>query len=271
MKILPEVDLRWRPAEGKHPTHVGPALRPPGWWLAVAGAALLGFVLVLAVVVASGGVDRLDTAVLSRAPALRTPALTAAARWVTDLGSFPVVVGVALLVAAVLWRRTRDPLFSVVLLVSVVVTAAGVYLIKIAVGRARPPTTTLVGAPSWDYAFPSGHTANATVVFVLGALLLGATLRPVARRAVLAVAGAVAAAVGLTRVYLGYHWSTDVVAGWLLAAAVVLTAGFAARALTAGAGAGPPCHDHPEGDTSRRRGSRPPARGGARSMTRSDD
>ncbi|SDS95576.1 undecaprenyl-diphosphatase [Friedmanniella luteola] len=226
-----------RPATAPARPAEGPSVRPPGWWLAAAAAALLGFVLVLALVVAAGGVDRFDTDVLDRALALRTPALTAAARSVTTLGSAPLVVTVAVLVAAVLWRRTRDPLASVVLLVAVLVTGAGVYLTKIAVGRARPSGTTLLGGPSWDGAFPSGHTTDGTVVYVLSALLLGATVRPAARRALLAVAVVLAVAVGLSRVYLGYHWGTDVVAGWLLAAAVVWTAGFVARSLAAGAGA----------------------------------
>jgi undecaprenyl-diphosphatase len=163
------------------------------------------------------------------------------------LGSFPVVVAVAVLAAAVLWRRTHRLISSVVLLTAVVVTAALVYLCKIAVGRPRPGTDTLIGVPSSDYSFPSGHTTDGTIVYVLVALLLGVTLRPLARRLVVVAAVILAAAVGLTRVYLGYHWTTDVVAGWSLAAGVALTSSFAVQRFTGPTGPAP--RNRPAADT----------------------
>lgn len=201
---------------------------------------MLGFLLLLAAVVATGGVDPVDSTVMRWTSSVRLPALTVAARVVTTLGSFPVVVAVAVLAAALLWRRTRSLVFSTVLLTSVVVTAAVVYPFKIAVGRVRPSVDTLLGAPSPDYSFPSGHTTNGAGVYVLTALLLVATLQTAFRRRLLIVAAVlVAAAVGLTRIYLGCHWATDVLAGWFLAAAVVLTGTFLARRLAATRPSGP--------------------------------
>jgi membrane-associated phospholipid phosphatase len=260
---VPAAPLPARPRpEASQPVVDGTSASPtPGWWIAAAGASLLAFVLLLTVVVLTGGVIGVDTAVRAHIVSVRTPALTVAARLVTTLGSFPVVVAVAVLAAAVLRRRTRRLISSVVLLTAVVVTAALVYLCKIAVGRTRPGTDTLIGVPSLDYSFPSGHTTDGTLGYVLVALLLGATLRPPARRLLVVAAVLVAAAVGLTRIYLGYHWTTDVLAGWFLAGGVALTSSFAVQRFTGSA-----LRDVPASDAgapgSGRAGTTGPRRGG---------
>lgn len=213
-----------RRAEPGHPT----AHRTGRGWLFAAGASLVGFVLILSLVVTTHGTDRLDTAVSGGTAGLRMTSITTAAHLVTLLGSFPVVVAVAVLAAGLLWLRTRGWLAPAVLLTSVVATAGVVFLVKIAVGRARPSITHLLGTPSADYAFPSGHTTNGTVVYLLAGVLLAATLQhPAHRRLVVAATMLVGLAIGVTRVYLGYHWTTDVLAGWLLATSVVCTAAYA--------------------------------------------
>jgi undecaprenyl-diphosphatase len=65
--------------------------------------------------------------------------------------------------------------------------------------------------------FPSGHTLNATVILGLTAYLLVIWLRRKRWRAVtVVVATVLVAAMGLSRVFLGHHWFTDVVAGWTI-------------------------------------------------------
>lgn len=155
-----------------------PALdRQRSGWLFVAVASSLGFLLVLVMVVITGGSDAVDAAVERGMTALRDPAVNAAAPHITTLGSLPVVVAVALGGAGVLYWRTRRFRLTGLLLTGVAVTAGTVYLLKLAVGRARPPVDGLLGQPALDYAFPSGHTTNGSVVWVLTALLLSSTLR----------------------------------------------------------------------------------------------
>jgi membrane-associated phospholipid phosphatase len=109
------------------------------------------------------------------------------------------------------------------------------------VGRARPPVADWAGGAA-GLSFPSGHTTAATLAALTAAWALAARVRPGwPRRALWAGAGAWAGAVGWSRVWLGVHWPTDVVAGWLAglawfgaAVAVTLTARRPA------AGAGPP-------------------------------
>ncbi|MGI8709471.1 MAG: phosphatase PAP2 family protein, partial [Acidimicrobiales bacterium] len=92
--------------------------------------------------------------------------------------------------------------------------------LAVAIGRARPPIADWAwhaGGP----AMPSGHATTSAFVAVL--ITYGCGRRWPQHRGAIGVACAVwAVAVGVSRVYLGVHWPTDVVAGWLLA--VVLAA-----------------------------------------------
>ncbi|MEU1071477.1 MULTISPECIES: phosphatase PAP2 family protein [unclassified Streptomyces] len=92
---------------------------------------------------------------------------------------------------------------------------------KAALGRERPRWPDPVDSASYA-AFPSGHALTVTVTFGLLLWLAAARgARPAVRRAV-AAAGAVSVlGVGFTRVYLGVHWLSDVVGGWLIGAALV--------------------------------------------------
>ncbi len=97
------------------------------------------------------------------------------------------------------------------------------------IGRARPAVTDWAG-PAGGPAFPSGHTTTAALFAALCGGVLAARLGPGrARRATLTGAVVYAAAVGWSRVWLGVHWPTDVVGGWIFgltwsagAAAIIL-------------------------------------------------
>lgn len=88
--------------------------------------------------------------------------------------------------------------------------------------RHRPPLTEAVPPYLLSPSFPSGHTLNTTVVMgVTAYLLLRRQKRPGVRWATVAALAAWALAMGLSRVYLGHHWLTDVIAGWTLGLAWV--------------------------------------------------
>lgn len=142
-----------------------------------------------------------------------------AMRGFTQLGATGVALPLCLLAALAL-RRAGDRRASVALLGAYAAVQAVVTLVKVIVERARPDAADAF-ASAGGYAFPSGHSATAVVVY--GALALVAARHGGARVRTAAIGAAVALAglVGLTRVYLGVHFASDVLAGWLLGAAVL--------------------------------------------------
>ena len=166
---------------------------------------------------AADGLSSLDEPVLELAVSLRTPHNVAIARFITDLGG---VIGLTVITAAIVvimtvrWRsRTPVLLLSIGTAGSLLMTAVG----KDLVGRARPPVTSAILPYETSPAFPSGHALNNTVVACLVAYLLLLHLTSLLWRIVsMALAVLWFVTIGLTRVFLGYHWLTDVIAGWLL-------------------------------------------------------
>lgn len=169
----------------------------------------------------------LDQPALDAAIDLRTPALDQVVTAYTHLGGIvwaPVATALLITGLALLWRSwTPVVLMLVATAGSLAMTSVG----KVAVGRVRPATELAVPPFETSAAFPSGHALNATVIAGVIAYLLILRTRSV-RVGVLVGLLAVVHAVlmGLSRVYLGHHWLTDVVVAWCLGAgwlAVVIT------------------------------------------------
>jgi undecaprenyl-diphosphatase len=161
---------------------------------------------------------------LSRGPAW----LQGAVRDLTGLGSIAVVtlfslgaVGYALLARH---RRLSVLIFS---------AAAGAFLLntglKILYGRPRPEYAQAAGILSRSY--PSGHAmVSAAVYLSLGAVLAARQERRALKVYLLACASLLTILVGLSRVYLGYHYPSDVLAGWTAGIVWAVACGLATRA-----------------------------------------
>lgn len=154
--------------------------------------------------------------------AVADPDVTQAFRILTDWVWDPLTM--RLLCAAValwlVWRRAAWLTAAWLVTVSAVGTALQQGL-KAALGRERPVWTDPVDSAHYA-AYPSGHALTATVVLGLLLWLLhrhGAG--PVLWRTAMSVALVSVVGVGLTRVWLGVHWPTDVVGGWLMGAMLV--------------------------------------------------
>jgi len=174
------------------------------------------------------GVAGLDVPVLHAAMGIRSPVPDAiAAAVAVGFGpvGMPILALVALLLLA-LRRRSWTPVILVAAagLGSLAMTIAGKDIIQ----RHRPLQIDAIPPFESSPSFPSGHTLNATVIAGVVAYLILLRRRTAAGRTVTVVAAVVIAlVVGLTRILLGAHWFTDVLAGWLLGAAwlaIVITA-----------------------------------------------
>lgn len=185
--------------------------------LAVVVALAIGFTEVLDDVLEGDGIAEIDHPVSRWLAAHRDLWLTTALRAVTVGGDPRFLAALALPIAvAAGWRcRSWRPVALAV------VAGAGVPLVlftaKALVGRNRPPLPlALVDADG--YSFPSGHATGTAAITVISAWLLTRWLIPwwTGRVAVWAVAIGSAFLIGFSRVYLGVHYLSDVLSGWLL-------------------------------------------------------
>jgi undecaprenyl-diphosphatase len=160
------------------------------------------------------GVALVDHPVARFVAAHRTAALTTVMKAVSVVGGpagmavLALAIGLLLVVALRSWTP----------LVVLAVTGAGIIgltvIFKTVLGRARPPLAQAVVAAD-GFGFPSGHAAAAAAMCGAAAWLCSVRMRSWwGRIALWAVAAIVVALVGISRVYLGVHWTSDVLGGW---------------------------------------------------------
>jgi undecaprenyl-diphosphatase len=187
-------------------------------------ALVLLLVLKIAAEIAEGETMAFDAGVLR---AIRSAAdgatgpLTAVMLDLTALGDAATLVIVVLLVAGFL-VVARKRAMALLLILAAALGTGLVEALKALVDRARPEVV-----PHWtsfmNASFPSGHAANSAIVYLTLAALIARSVRSHALRIyVMTAAMVLTLAIGLSRLYLGVHWPTDVLAGWILGAAWAL-------------------------------------------------
>jgi undecaprenyl-diphosphatase len=218
MTRLRMTDLLNRPIAwlGTHElaTLIGIALLAAGCWSFVA----------IANAVFEGDTESADRAILL---AMRSPGDVAdpiGAEWLeelsrdfTALGGVGVLTFVTLAVLGylLLERKTKA---AIVVLIAVAGGLAASQLLKVAYDRPRPELVPH-GSHVYTASFPSGHAMmSAATYLTLGALLARVHSDRRLKAYFLVLALVLTAAVGISRVYLGVHWPTDVLAGWTLGA-----------------------------------------------------
>jgi undecaprenyl-diphosphatase len=142
----------------------------------------------------------------------RNATLTSIAAVVSNAGSFALLAPLS--IAFLLLRRWKRPSDDIALLVIAAGSAMLPIATKLIVARPRPSLEHLSHLTSLS--FPSEHTTQAAAVYLTIAIMLSKGLNRGWREAVIVVAVLIAIAVAWSRVYLGVHWPTDVIAGLLL-------------------------------------------------------
>ena len=183
--------------------------------LAVLSVSLFVLIGYAEIVTGDAGPTPGDAEAIDVVDSLRAPWLTDIAKVVTELGSWAVVAPLSVIAAVVLGIRRRWPELAVLVVASLIILV-GVPAIKDLVDRPRPDGGLVeVGGGS----YPSGHAAH-SVFYAWLALTVALRVRPGWRygTALMVIGLLVTAAVGLSRVYLGAHYLSDVSGGWALGA-----------------------------------------------------
>jgi undecaprenyl-diphosphatase len=169
----------------------------------------------------------LDNVVTPVVHSIQSPVVDAAMEAITSLGSATVLTIVSMITVVVLASRRRAA-HALFILTAIAGSVALNGTLKVTVQRPRPVLPWAHVLP--DYSFPSGHTMNALVLYLAIALVIWVIRgRRLGSIAVLVTLG-IAIAVGVSRIYLGYHYLSDVVGGlaagiaWLLVVALAYEA-----------------------------------------------
>jgi undecaprenyl-diphosphatase len=208
--------LAWMTRLGKHelPTLAGIVLVAAGMWAFIE----------IADEVVEGETQSIDRTILLSMRASDDASDPLGPRWVEELGrDFTALGGVGVLTFItlavmgylLLQRKTRASLF---VLFAVLGGFAVSQLLKAVFERARPDLVPH-GSHVYTASFPSGHAMmSAATYLTLGALLARVHSQRRLKAYFLLLATVLSVAVGVSRVYLGVHWPTDVLAGWTLGA-----------------------------------------------------
>jgi undecaprenyl-diphosphatase len=184
-----------------------------------AGAAGAGIVFALVALYARGPEAAGDVAILAWIRELRSEAMNVVMRAITTLGDFDMVLVLAGVASLVFWRRSWRAVFFTL----TAVIGAGILntAVKTLFARDRPPIAEAVYEPG-GFSYPSGHSMGALALALAVALAVSRLWPPRVARVVWIVAGVYAFAIGLSRIYLGVHFPSDVLGGFALSTAWVL-------------------------------------------------
>lgn len=193
------------------------------WRLGVPALVMLGaaIVVLLAVAVTSGASLGFDRSVIELVRAPELLVVLSPLRAITELGSTGAVTLIALATLAV-GVLIGPWLHGAIGAATIGLASLGVQAVKALVARARPDLLEPI-VEARGFSFPSGHSALGMVAWgILGVLVMRSRLPVGVRRGIVAVLAVIVLLIGLSRVWLGVHYPTDVLAGWTAGAVVVL-------------------------------------------------
>ncbi len=226
-------------------TRPGPAL--------LLGLAGILTVVGLAVIVSAGLGEGFDTAIIQAVRSEPLHDLLSPLRVVTELGSTLAVAAMAAVAFAfaVLIGPWRHGLIAAI---TILLASLANSTLKLAIARARPDLLEPV-IEEHGFSFPSGHSALGMVAYGIFAVLLTRSRLPgpVKQGGVVAL-GVLVALIGISRIWLGVHYPTDVLAGWAAGGVIVLAYAAVTRRVSP-----EPAAEAVDADPAARRSDRPAA------------
>jgi undecaprenyl-diphosphatase len=194
----------------------------------LAAAAALLFFAWLAEEILKGGTRRFDDAIRLLLHQHASPALTGAMRAASFIGSPVFLIPLGILVFALYLRQGR-PLTARLFVITVIGGEVLDQVLKLAFHRTRPAA--FFGLPEpLGYSFPSGHALAACAFYGVVAAFAAARTESRTRRWIYRIAAAIVIAIiGVSRIYLGVHYPSDVLGGYAAALVWVFTVASARR------------------------------------------
>ena len=175
--------------------------------------AMWGFVALADAVVERDAITQFDIALANELHARAIPLGIRIARLLSDVGG-PIAMTILMIVVAIVLSIRRERLLLITWLIAFVGGSVLDQTLKLSFRRPRPtlPNPVLI---AHGFSFPSGHAMGSLIGFGLLAYLLARlTRRPAWRVALVAGTGALVTAIGVSRLYLGVHYFSDVVGGY---------------------------------------------------------
>ncbi len=184
------------------------------WAFFISIGALIGFTLLAIAVKGTEGLLAFDRAVISFVQDLEAPALTTVMRFFTYVGSTKAAVIISLVALYLLYRVEKDRSELILFVIVVAGTPILVSILKNFFQRARPEFHRLIEIGG--YSFPSGHSMNALAIYGMITFLFWRHIPTRLGRTVLILSSCVfILMIGTSRVYLGVHYPSDVIGGYL--------------------------------------------------------
>ncbi len=183
----------------------------------LAGTALMAFFAVLEDVVTRDPLVRVDDAIFHALQSLRTAPLDRVMVAITELGDWVVITAVTLVALFwLIWRWNQRTAFY--LLLAVLIPSVFSFLMKLTLRVHRP----IDFDSGWNaHSFPSGHVAVSTALYGFLAVIITNEQRPLRRLAATTLAATVVFSIACSRLYLGAHFLSDVLAGFSFSTAWV--------------------------------------------------